>query len=451
MLEDSRVLIVDDDNETLELLREIVSKEGYRVETAENAQVALAKIGQERPDVVITDLHMPGMDGLGLLAELKTRAPEVMVILLTAYGSLKTTVDGIKAGAFDYLSKPFIVDEIRLVVRRALEHKHVLTENQHLKEQLRDRYRFDKIVGSSPGMVAVYKLIARVAQTDSTVLLQGESGTGKELVARAVHLNSARSSGPFVTVDSGALTESLLESELFGHERGAFTGALAMKKGLLEKAHQGTCFFDEMANISPTLQSKLLRVLQEREVRRVGGGAPMTVDVRMIAASNKDLKPLVDAGTFREDLYYRLNVVTITIPPLRERHEDIPVLAQYFVQKYGAAKEKSVSGISPDAMTLLTKYHWPGNVRELEHVIERAIVLTPHGTIVPHDLPESVRSASIQASAQASGWMTLDALERDYIVRVLDSHQRDVGRASEILGIHRKTLLRKLRRYGMAD
>jgi DNA-binding NtrC family response regulator len=449
MLQDSRVLIVDDDNETLELLREIVSKEGYQVDTAEHAQAALNKIAQEKPDVVITDLHMPGMDGLALLAELKSRAPEILVILLTAYGSLKTTVDGIKAGAFDYLSKPFIVDEIRLVVRRALEHKHVLTENQALKKQLRDRYRFDNIVGSSPGMVTVYKLIARVAQTDSTVLLQGESGTGKELVARAIHMNSPRSAGPFVTVDSGALTESLLESELFGHERGAFTGAVSMKKGLLEKAHLGTCFFDEMANISATLQSKLLRVLQEREVRRVGGGAPMTVDVRMIAASNKDLKPLVDAGTFREDLYYRLNVVTITIPPLRERPEDIPVLAQYFVQKYGAAKEKPVTGISPDAMTLLTKYHWPGNVRELQHVIERAIVLTPHPAILPHDLPESIRTAASQVSTQGSGWMTLDSLERDYILRVLDAHQRDVGRASEILGIHRKTLLRKLRRYGM--
>jgi DNA-binding NtrC family response regulator len=450
MLQDSRVLIVDDDNETLELLREIVSKEGYLVESAENAQTALNKVAHEKPDVVITDLHMPGMDGLALLAELKIRSPQTLVILLTAYGSLKTTVDGIKAGAFDYLSKPFIVDEIRLVVRRALEHKQVLSENQALKEQLRDRYRFDNIVGSSAAMVSVYKLIARVAQTDSTVLLQGESGTGKELVARAIHSNSDRSSGPFVTVDSGALTETLLESELFGHERGSFTGAVATKKGLLEKAHLGTCFFDEMANISPALQSKLLRVLQEREVRRVGGGAPMTVDVRMIAASNKDLKPLVDAGTFREDLYYRLNVVTINIPPLRERLEDIPVLAQFFVQKYGAAKEKPVTGISPDAMALLTKYHWPGNVRELQHVIERAIVLTPHPAILPHDLPESIRSATVQAIAQGSGWTTLDSLERDYILRVLDANQRDVGRASEILGIRRKTLLRKLRRYGMA-
>ncbi|HZS11856.1 MAG TPA: sigma-54 dependent transcriptional regulator [Nitrospirales bacterium] len=447
LLGHAQVLIVDDDGETLELLREIVSKEGYQVATAENAEEALAKVSQDQPDVVISDINMPGMDGLALLGELKTRAPQTLVILLTAYGSLRTTVDGIKAGAFDYLSKPFIVDEIRLVVRRALEHKQVLSENLALKEQLKDRYRFDNLIGSSQGMVQVYKLIARVAQTDSTVLLQGESGTGKELVARAIHTNSLRSSGPFIVVDSGALTESLLESELFGHERGAFTGAVASKKGLLEKAHLGTCFFDEMANISPTLQSKLLRVLQEREIRRVGGSDPTRVDVRIIAASNKDLKPLVESGTFREDLYYRLNVVTINIPPLRERSEDIPLLAQYFVQRYGSEKGKAVNGIAPEALDLLTRYHWPGNVRELEHVIERAVVLTPNPVLLPHDLPESLRTAAAQISAPG-GWMTLDTLEKDYILRCLESHHRDLGRTAEILGIHRKTLLRKLRRYG---
>lgn len=449
MLEHSRVLIVDDDIETRELLCEIVSKEGYQVDTAEDAEVALTKVSQHPPDVVISDIHMPGMDGVTLLGEIKKRSPETLVILLTAYGSLRTTVDGIKAGAFDYLSKPFIVDEIRLVVRRALEHKQVLSENQALKEQLRDRYRFDNLIGSSPGMVAVYKMIARVAPTDSTVLIQGESGTGKELVARAIHTNSPRNSGPFVPVDSGALTESLLESELFGHERGAFTGAIASRKGLLEKAHMGTIFFDEMATISPALQSKLLRVLEEREVRRVGGGEPTRVDVRVIAASNKNLKQLVEAGNFREDLFYRLNVVTINIPPLRERPEDIPLLAQYFVQKYGANQEKRVTGISPEAMDLLSRYTWPGNVRELEHVIERAIVLTTNPVLLPEDLPESVRVAANQTSAPG-GWVTLDTLERDYIIKVLDAHQRDLGRASEILGIHRKTLLRKLRRYGMA-
>ena len=450
MLKHSRVMIVDDDAETLALLREIIAKEGYQVATAAGAEAALAQAACEQPDVVITDLNMPGMDGLALLAELHTRIPDTLVILATAYGSLKTAVDGIKAGAFDYLSKPFIVDEIRLVVRRALEHKHVLRENQALREQLRDRYRFDNIVGSSPGMVAVYKMIARVAQADSTVLIQGESGTGKELVARAIHTHSQRSEGPFVAVDGGALAESLLESELFGHERGAFTGAVASKKGLLEKAHRGTCFLDEVADITPLLQSKLLRVIQEREIRRVGGGEPMAVDVRLIAATNKDLRPLVAAGKFREDLYYRLNVVTIVIPPLRDRPEDIPMLVQSFVQKYGASRETPVTGVSPEAMALLSRYAWPGNVRELEHVIERAVVLTPHSIILPDDLPQAVQSADSAAGDRAGGWMTLDNVERDYILRVMESHRRDLGRTAEILGIHRKTLLRKLRQYGMA-
>ncbi len=444
----ARILVVDDDAETLSLLTEIIAKEGYQVASAECGETALLLAAREQPDVVITDLNMPGMDGLTLLAELRQRLPDTLVILLTAYGSLKTAVDGIKAGAFDYISKPFIVDEIRLVVRRALEHKHVLRENAALREQLRDRYRFDKIVGSSAGMVAVYKMIARVAQTDSTVLIQGESGTGKELVARAIHSNGARSSGPFVAVDSGALAESLLESELFGHERGAFTGAVTAKKGLLEKAHLGTCFLDEIADISPTLQSKLLRVIQEREIRRVGSNEPTSVDVRILAASNRDLKPLVEAGKFREDLYYRLNVVTITIPPLRERLEDIPLLAQFFVQKYGAGREKPVTGLAPEAMELLLRYHWPGNVRELEHVIERAVVLTPHPLIMPDDLPDSVRTAEAKPSA-ARGWMPLDHVERDYILRAYEAHQRDLGRTAEVLGIHRKTLLRKLRGYGV--
>lgn len=448
MLKHSRIMIVDDDAETLALLREIVLKEGYQVSVAESAEAALGLVSREQPEVVITDLNMPGMDGLALLAELRKLLPETLVILATAYGSLKTAVDGIKAGAFDYLSKPFIVDEIRLVVRRALEHRQVLQENQALKEQLRDRYRFDNIVGSSPGMVQVYKMIARVAQSDSTVLLQGESGTGKELIARAIHTHSQRNTGPFVAVDGGTLAENLLESELFGHERGAFTGAVAEKKGLLEKAHHGSCFLDEIADISPALQSKLLRVIQEREVRRVGGGEPISVDVRIIAATNKDLKQLVEAGKFREDLFYRLNVVTVTMPPLRQRPEDIPRLTQFFIQKYGGAREKPVTGIAPEAMALLTRYAWPGNVRELEHVIERAVVLTPHTIILADDLPQAVQTAT-GTGGPTAGWMTLDALERDYISRALQAHQGDVGKTAEILGIHRRTLLRKLDQYGL--
>ncbi|BCA56174.1 Acetoacetate metabolism regulatory protein AtoC [Nitrospira sp. KM1] len=450
MLRQSRVMVVDDDSETLALLREVVAKEGYEVETAEDGESALRRLAEWQPDLLITDIHMPGMDGLALLAAVREKTPDMLVILLTAYGSLKTAVDAIKAGAFDYLSKPFIVEDIRLVVRRALEHKKLLKENRSLRDQLRERYSFDNLVGSSPGMVAVYKMVARVAETDSTVLIQGESGTGKELIARAIHANSSRNSGPFIPIDTGSLAETLLESELFGHERGAFTGAVATKKGLLEQAHQGTCFLDEIADLSPVIQSKLLRTLQEREVRRVGSNTTRTLDVRIIAATKKDLKPLVESGSFREDLYYRLEVVTIVLPPLRERTEDIPFLGQYFVDKFGRTKEPVVTGISAEALTLLTQYSWPGNVRELEHVIERAIALTPHPVIVPEDLPDAIRVATVQETARARGWSTLEELEKDYIQRVLEAHQHDHGQASAILGIHRKTLLRKLRQYGQA-
>lgn len=450
MLRQSRVMVVDDDAETLALLREVVAKEGYQVETAEDAETALRRLAEWQPDLVITDIHMPGMDGLALLAAIREKAPDILVILLTAYGSLKTAVDAIKAGAFDYLSKPFVVDDIRLVVRRALEHKKLVRENRSLRDQLRERYRFDHLVGSSPGMVEVYKLVARVAESDSTVLIQGESGTGKELIARAIHANSARSGGPFVAIDTGSLAETLLESELFGHERGAFTGAIASKKGLLEQAHLGTCFLDEIADISPLMQSKLLRSLQEREIRRVGSETPRAIDVRIIAASKKELKPLVEAGTFREDLYYRLEVVTIVLPPLRDRVEDIPLLSQCFVDKYSRTKEKPVTGLSPETITLLTRYPWPGNVRELEHVIERAITLTPHPVITPEDLPENIRTTTVQDQARARGWDTLQNLEKNYILRVLEAHHQDHSQAAAVLGIHRKTLLRKLRQYGQS-
>jgi len=448
MLRPSRVMVVDDDAETLALLREVVAKEGYEVESAEDAETALRRLGEWQPELVITDIHMPGMDGLALLAALREKEPDIPVVLLTAYGSLKTAVDAIKAGAFDYLSKPFVVDDIRLVVRRALEHKKLVRENRSLRGQLRERYRFDNLVGSSGRMVEVYKLVARVAETDSTVLIQGESGTGKELIARAIHANSARSGGPFVAIDTGSVAETLIESELFGHERGAFTGAVASKKGLLEQAHLGTCFLDEIADLSPVMQSKLLRSLQEREIRRVGSETSRAIDVRIIAASKKALKPLVEAGTFREDLFYRLEVITIVLPPLRDRIEDIPLLSRYFVDKFGRTKERPVTGLSPDTIPLLTRYLWPGNVRELEHVIERAIALTPHPIITPEDLPETIRTATVQDNTQVRGWNTLEDMEKNYILRVLEAHHQDHGQAAATLGIHRKTLLRKLRQYG---
>ena len=450
MLRPSRVMVVDDDAETLALLHEIVAKEGFEVETAEDAETALRRLEQWQPELVITDIHMPGMDGLALLAAVREKEPDIPVVLLTAYGSLKTAVDAIKAGAFDYLSKPFVVEDIRLVVRRALEHTKLVRENRSLRGQLLERYRFDNLVGSSGGMVEVYKMIARVAETDSTVLIQGESGTGKELIARAIHANSGRSSGPFVAIDTGSLAETLLESELFGHERGAFTGAIATKKGLLEQANLGTCFLDEIADLSPMMQSKLLRAIQEREIRRVGSETPRAIDVRIIAATKKALKPLVDAGTFREDLFYRLEVITIVLPPLRDRIEDIPLLSRYFVDKFGRTKERPVTGLSPDTIPLLTRYAWPGNVRELEHVIERAIALTPYPIITPEDLSETIRAAPVHNQARARGWETLHDVEKNYILRVLEAHHQDQGETADILGIHRKTLFRKLRQYGKA-
>ena len=447
----ARILIVDDHADTVAVLQDILSKEGYEISSAADPKAAHAHLEKFSADLILTDLHLPQVDGLTFLAQLRAQSKEVPVVLMTAYGSLRTAVEGLKAGAFDYLSKPFMGDEVRLVARRALEQRDISSPKSKPSDLVKPQSPFDNLIGSSSAMVNVYKAIARVAQTDTTVLLQGESGTGKELIARAIHDNGPRSAGPFITVDGGALAETLLESELFGHERGSFTGAISARKGLLEKAHLGTCFLDEVADLSPAVQGKLLRVIQEKEIRRVGSSASTMLDVRIIAASKTPLEPLVRAGTFREDLYYRMNVVTIDIPPLRERSEDLPLLAQRFVQTYGASKTPPVTGISPDAMRLLSQYWWPGNVRELEHAIERAVALSPHTIMCPEDLPPAVKNAMPQAAACAKGWVTLEDLERDHILRVLNSHERDLGRSALILGIHRKTLLRKLRQYGMAS
>ena len=453
----SHILIVDNNAEAVTELREILSCDGYQVASACDPKDARRYFEQASADLIMTDLQLPHVDGLTFLTELRHRFKNMPVVLMTANGSLKSAVEGLKAGAFDYLSKPFIIDEVRSVARRALEQTNGLSERPYglaerqygLDRQSQDGSPFGNLVGSSPGMVHVYKAIARVAQTDSTVLLQGESGTGKELIARAIHCSGPRSEGPFITVDGGALADSLLESELFGHERGSFTGAVSLHKGLLEKAQSGTCFLDEVADLSPALQGKLLRVIQEKEIRRVGSNSSTSLDVRIIAASKLPLEPLVRAGTFREYLYYRMNVVTIDIPPLRERPEDIPLLVQRFINLYGPLKTPPVTDVSCKAMELLRRYWWPGNVRELEHAIERAVALSPHAVLCPEDLPPVVQNAEPESLARAQGWVTLEDLERDHILRVLDSHQHDLGRSAVILGIHRKTLLRKLRHYGV--
>ncbi|HMZ96162.1 MAG TPA: sigma-54 dependent transcriptional regulator [Nitrospira sp.] len=446
----ARILIVDSNVGAATVLRDMLSVDGYEVSAVRDPKDAGGYLERIPVDLILTDLP-PETEELTCLRQLRGLCPTTPIVLMTAHGSLRTAVEGLKAGAFDYMSKPFTAEEVRSVARRAVEHTHMRAEQAASGEAAPDDTSpFASLVGSSPAMVQVYKAIARVAQTDSSVLLQGESGTGKELIARAIHASGPRSSGPFVTVDGGALADSLLESELFGHERGSFTGAISSRKGLLEQAHSGTCFLDEVADLSPALQGKLLRVLQEKEIRRVGSTATTALDVRIIAASKLPLEPLVRAGTFREDLYYRMNVVTIDIPPLRERLDDLPLLAKRFLRLYGSMKMPPVTELSAEALALLRRYWWPGNVRELEHAIERAVTLSPYSVICPEDLPPAVKDAQPEGLARAQGWVTLEDLERNHILQVLDSHARDLGRSATILGIHRKTLLRKLRHYGLA-
>ena len=446
----ARILIVDNDVGAVSDLRHILSVDGYEVCSVRDWHGAGAYLERVTADLVLTDLSSE-RDEMTCLREMRRICPTTPIVLMRAHGSLKTAVEALKAGAFDYVCKPFTAEEVRSIARRAVEQTHMLSEQPRpFEASPDDPSPFGSLVGSSPRMVQVYKAIARVAQTDSSVLLQGESGTGKELIARAIHANGPRCSGPFVTVDGGALADSLLESELFGHERGSFTGAVSSRKGLLEQAHSGTCFLDEVADLSPAMQGKLLRVLQEKEIRRVGSTATTALDVRIIAASKLPLEPLVRSGTFREDLYYRMNVLTINIPPLRERLEDLPLLAKRFLHLYGSMKVPPVTELSDEVLVLLRRYWWPGNVRELEHAIERAVTLSPYSVICPEDLPPAIKDPAPESLARVQGWVTLEDLERNHILRVLDSHARDLGRSATILGIHRKTLLRKLRHYGVA-
>ena len=449
------LLVVDDDPVTLDLLKEVLSKEGYKVTVALGGEEAIAKGAEDVFDIVITDVRMGDQDGMEVLRAFKRMAPDTTVIMITAFGSIETAIEAIREGAFDYISKPFKLDEIKLTLARALEQRRLLKENKYYRQELLTKYQFKNVIGRTPQMFQVYKTIAKVADTKSTVLLCGESGTGKELVARSIHYNSSRSDRPFVPVDCASLVESLLESELFGHVRGAFTGALYAKKGLVEEADGGTLFLDEVSNISLSTQAKLLRFLQDHEVRRVGGNETIKVDVRVIAATNQDLEPLIREGKFREDLFYRLNVVTITLPPLRERKDDIPLLANHFLQTFSEQYGKLVSHISPEAMDLLTEYSWPGNVRELENTIERALLLSPHPIILPEDLPKKLLDAvsgkriswpEAEAFGGSSKPPSLREVERDYVLKVLRETKGNKTKAAEILGISRATLYQILER-----
>ena len=446
MTSSASILIADDDPVALELLAEVLTGEGHRVRAARGGEECLRFADAEPFDLAIVDLRMPGLDGIQVMRRLASVQPGVPVLILTAFATIDTAIEAIREGAYDYLSKPFRMEEIKLVVRRTLDARRLARENVQYRHELQDRYGTQNLVGQSPSMVEVYKLVARVARLDTTVLIQGETGTGKELVARAIHYASPRAHGPFVVVDCTALPEALFESELFGHERGAFTGALSARRGLLETAAGGTCFLDEIGELSRELQAKLLRALQEQAIRRVGGNEWIPVSVRILAATNRDLRKRVDEGSYREDLYYRLNVVNIALPPLRERLEDVPLLAQHLLDRYTRGSGKPVKGFAREALARLSAHAWPGNVRELENAIERAVALSSSELIMPEDLPMPSGEDLAPPLVVPGPRMTLEGVKRWYVAKVLQEVGGNKMRAAEILGIDRGTLYRILRR-----
>jgi len=464
MPEPARILVVDDDAASRELMEQILAEDGHRVTACSDGAEAVKRLDEDGEfDAVVSDIRMVDMDGLEVLDWVRKHAPETPVLLVTAFGNVDGAVDAIRRGAYDYISKPYDVNAIKLVVDRALRHRRLAAENRRLKREIREKYALANVVGRSEGMLQVYKTAARVASTEATVLVVGESGTGKELVARAIHAASGRSAGPFVAVDCGAIAEGVLESELFGHARGSFTGATGARRGLFEEAAGGTIFLDEIGDIGSRIQGQLLRVLQEGEIRRVGESAPVRVDTRVVAATNKDLAEAVKSGKFREDLFYRLNVVSIRIPPLRDRREDIPLLAEYFAARHAGERGATLTTEAREALLL---WDWPGNVRELENAVARALALNPGGTILPEDLPEAVRErwqeqrgapprppSSITPPPPVAAAPdplladnpTLEELTRRYAERVLRESAGNKTRAAEALGIDRKTLSRLLR------
>ena len=443
----AHLLVVDDDPVTVNLLKEVLSKEGYQVTTALSGEEAITRGMETFFDIVLTDVRMGEKDGMEVLRSFKKTSPETTFILITAFGSIETAIEAIREGAFDYISKPFKLEEIGLTIRRALEQRKLLEENKFYRQELLSKYQFKNVIGRTSQMFEIYKTIAKIADAKSTVLLYGERGTGKELIARSIHYNSNRSHRPFIPVNCASLVESLLETELFGHVRGAFTGALNTKRGLFEEAEGGTLFLDEVSNLSLSMQTRLLRFLQEHEIKRVGGTESIKVDVRVIAATNHQLEPLVKEGKFRDDLYDRLNVVTITLPPLRERKEDIPLLATHFFQKFSEENHKNISHISPEAMEIFTQYSWPGNVRELKNTIERAVILSTRPIILPEDLPrkilEELQKTDVISSEKS---LPLKEMEKRYVLKVLQEAGGNKKKAAEILGITRATLYQMLER-----
>jgi len=442
-----KLLVVEDDREMLDLLAEHLQGEGYLVTAAPSGGAALAELRRQTFDVVLTDLRMPDVDGMEVLRACREVQPETRVILVTAFGTVETAIRAIREGAFDYTTKPFRLEEISLLVAKALDDRRLRSEFQRLRQEVEGRYRFENLLGRSPAMQAVFALIRQAAPSDMGVLILGESGTGKELVAKALHYNSPRARRPFVPVNCAAMPAGLLESELFGHLKGAFTGAVGTRRGLLREAEGGTLFLDEIGDMAPELQAKLLRAIEDKGVRPVGSDETVAVDVRVMAATNRDLRARIQAGQFREDLYYRLAVLPIQLPPLRERREDIPLLAEHFLRQAAAAAGREIRGFAPDALAALLRHPWPGNVRELENVILRAVALTGGvDTIRPEALLLDLGGpAPADPLAALRGRPTLDALARDYVALVLRESGGDKAKAAEILGISKRTLYRRER------
>ncbi|WP_163869505.1 sigma-54-dependent transcriptional regulator [Myxococcus eversor] len=445
-----RVLMVEDEREMRAMLEKGLTRRGYTPVALASADEALARLAGEDFDVVLTDLRMPGMDGLALCERIVLNRPDIPVIVLTAFGSLETAVAAIRAGAYDFVTKPIDLDALVLVLERAVQHRALRDEVRRLRQQLGRQQDSGAVVGESPAMQQAYALIDRVADLDSTVLITGESGTGKEVAARAVHTRGRRSAGPFVALNCAAMPEALLESELFGHAKGAFTDAKATRTGLFVQANGGTLFLDEVGELPLTLQPKLLRALQERVVRPVGGDTEIAFDARIVAATNRDLELAVEEGRFREDLYYRLNVIGVELPPLRARGNDVLLLSQRFIEQFAARNNKRVVGPSPAAAQRLLAYGWPGNVRELQNCMERAVALTSFEQLTVDDLPERIRNYSqpkvVPENTDPSELVTLEELERRYIHRVLEAVGGSRTLAARILGVDRKTLYRKLER-----
>ncbi|MEW6669203.1 MAG: sigma-54 dependent transcriptional regulator [Thermodesulfobacteriota bacterium] len=454
---DTRILVVDDEAKVRDHFSEFLQREGFEVETAENGEIAIGRLSQGFYDVALIDLNMPKVDGMAVLKHLVDHHHDTVGIILTGYATIRNAVDAMKLGAYDYLAKPVKMEEVLLVVRRALEFRDLRRENLALKKQLKNKYKFENFIGDSPEMNKVFRIIEKVADTDSTVLILGESGTGKELVARAIHYHSRRRDKPLVPVNCGAIPEELLESELFGHEKGAFTHAIKTRIGRFELADGGTIFLDEVAEMSPHLQVKLLRVLQEQEFERLGSAKTVRCDVRILAATNKDLDKLVQEGSFREDLYYRLKVIPIEIAPLRDRRSDIPLLVHYFLESTAKAKKKKIKGISKDVMRSFMAYDWPGNVRELENIIERMVILSEGNTLTIDDLPEKIAQRQIpeqplKARIPDEGISLSNAVneyERQLILTALEKAEWVKNRAAKLLNMNRTTLVEKIKKQGL--